>query len=113
MAARRRGKVKYGNAINLSFTLDELNENASIVAIDRVSMDGRRIYRQTQHVAPSPKKQRLEYPQDLQDEDNGRSAFDFDISEDPVDVNSDEEEKIKPRAKRYLSSVFLLHFLNV
>jgi hypothetical protein len=105
MAYHRRKKVKYGHSVNLSFTPDELHENVSAVAIERVSTDGRRIHRSTRHVVPSPKKKRTE----------GQTAFQAglfldslpDFDNDPVG-SENEDERIKPRAKRYLSSVLFV-----
>jgi hypothetical protein len=107
MASRRVGKkVKYGNSISLSFTLDELNENVSTVAIERVSADGRRIHRRDQHVVPSPKKRRVEVlPLDDVLNHSGDGLF-SDDADDSADVGP-EDEKIKPRAKRYLSAVYI------
>jgi hypothetical protein len=105
MAYHRRKKVKHDHSVNMSFTPDELHEDVSTVAIERVSTDGRRIHRSTQHVVPSPKKKRSE----------GQTAFQAgpffdclpDFDNDPVG-SENEDERIKPRAKRYLSSVLFI-----
>lgn len=110
MATQKRKKPNHGHAVSYSFTLDELDENVSTVAIDRVSTDGRRVYRSTKHIVPSPKKIRLEdeladaQASGLIQPDWGSLGLRF--GDEPVDSEQD-EEIIKPRAKRYLSSVHI------
>jgi hypothetical protein len=114
MVYPRRKKAKYGNSISLSFTPDELGENVSTVAIERVSTDGRRIHWSTQHVVPSPNKKYSEGQPAFQagSFSDGLPTFDSDFSYDAVE-SEDEKERIKPRAKRYLSSVLFIFLASI
>jgi hypothetical protein len=95
-----KSKRKAGNSALLSFTLEELQDEAVPIAIERVSNDGRRVHRQFHHFAPSPKKTRVE-----EHLDNSWAPFNEDEDLGSIDSEHEEEEKIKLRAKRYLSSV--------
>jgi hypothetical protein len=95
-----KSKRKAGNSALLSFTLEELQDKAVPVAVEHVSNDGRRVHRQLHHFAPSPKKMRAEENLDL-----SWAPFNEDEDLGLPDSEHEEEEKIKPRAKQYLSSV--------
>ena len=95
-----KSKRKAGNSALLSFTLEELQDEAVPIAIEHVSNDGHRVHRQFHHFAPSLKKTRVE-----EHLDNSWAPFNEDDDLGLNDSEHEEEEKIKPRAKRYLSSV--------
>ena len=89
-----KSKRKKGNSALLSFSLEELQDEAVPIAIEYVSNDRRRVHRQFHHFAPSPKKTRVE-----EHLDNSWAPFHEDKDIGSIGPEHEEVEKIKTRAK--------------
>ena len=97
-AFQKRSKT---STLTFTFAADEIHQENSTANFARISEDGRRKYREEVAIAPPSPEKHLDY---IPECSTGNQMEEFQHV-DLLEVQVENEDAVKPRARRYVSSV--------